>query len=121
MTASPAESEDSTRTRLLEGALVCMRRSGSTKLSFTEVSRAAGIARQTVYAYFPDRDHLLNETVAYAAVRLSRQVAEETDGIADLADALVEIIVSYHRAAQDDVAIAQVIRSEEHTSELQSH
>lgn len=109
MTASLRESADSTRIRLLEGALACMRATGTTRLTFTDVSRAAGIARQTVYAYFPDRDALLHETVSYAALQVVDRIARETEGIADLAEAVVEITVGFHEAARGDVALRQVI------------
>lgn len=109
VTASTRESPDSTRIRLLEGALACMRATGSTRLTFTDVSRAAGIARQTVYAYFPDRDALLHETVSYAAVQVVDRIARATEDIDDLADAVVEIIVGFHEVARHDVALRQVI------------
>lgn len=109
MTASLPTSPDSTRIRLLEGALACMRATGTTRLTFTDVSRAAGIARQTVYAYFPDRDALLHETVSYAAVQVIDRIAGETAEVTDLADAVVEITVAFHEAARSDVALRQVI------------
>lgn len=109
MSAPVPESPDSTRDRLLEGALACMRRTGSTRLSLAEVARAAGIARQTIYAHFADREQLLAATVQHAALRLTDRIARETAGIESTADALVEIVVAFHEEARHDVAIAQVI------------
>lgn len=100
---------DSTRTRVLEGALACIRRSGSTRLTFTEVAAAAGLARQTVHAHFADREDLLHATVAHAAVRLTAEVARAVEPIEDVGDALVEVVVAFHEAARSDVALAQVI------------
>lgn len=109
MSAPVPESPDSTRDRLLEGALACMRRTGSTRLSFAEVARAAGIARQTIYAHFADREQLLAATVQHAALRLTDRIARETAAIGSTADALVETVVAFHEEARHDVAIAQVI------------
>lgn len=109
MSAPVPESPDSTRDRLLEGALSCMRRTGSTRLSLAEVARAAGIARQTIYAHFADREQLLAATVQHAALRLTDRIARETAAIESTADALVETVVAFHEEARHDVAIAQVI------------
>ncbi|MBZ5736036.1 TetR/AcrR family transcriptional regulator [Nocardioides sp. TRM66260-LWL] len=103
------ESADSTRDRLLEGALACMRRTGSTRLSFAEVARASGVARQTIYAHFPDREQLLAATVQHAALALTDRIAREVATLPTTAEAVVEVVVAFHEEARRDVAIAQVI------------
>lgn len=96
-----------TRTRLLNGALDCMRRGA--RVSFADVARSSGVARQTIYAYFPDRDSLVNEAIDFAAIQLTRDVAMRTASIESASDALVEALIAFYEAAQSDPAIGQLI------------
>lgn len=96
-----------TRTRLLDGALDCMRRGA--RVSFADVARTSGVARQTIYAYFPDRDSLVNAAIEHAALRLTREVAETIAPIESASDALVEALIAFYLAARRDPAIAQVV------------
>src|SRR5438094_10658017 len=48
-----------TRARILDGAFGCIGDIGLGRTKMEDVARAAGIARQTVYRYFPSKDHLI--------------------------------------------------------------
>jgi AcrR family transcriptional regulator len=47
------------RRRLLEAAGRCIVRRGSARIRMAEVAEEAGVARSTVYRYFPSRDELI--------------------------------------------------------------
>lgn len=104
---SPEEITLDTRTRLLQGALDCIRRGA--RVSFADVARSSGIARQTIYAYFPDRDSLTNAAVDFAAIQLTRDVAAKTESFESPTDALVEALIAFYLAAQNDPAVGQVV------------
>lgn len=96
-----------TRTRLLHGALDCIRRGA--RVSFADVARSSGIARQTIYAYFPDRDSLTHAAIDFAAIQLTRDVVAKTESLDSAADALVEALIAFYLAAQSDPAVGQLV------------
>jgi TetR/AcrR family transcriptional regulator len=51
--------DEEARQRLLEAASRCIVRRGDAQLRMVEVAREAGVARSTVYRYFPHRDDLI--------------------------------------------------------------
>jgi AcrR family transcriptional regulator len=55
--------DDSTRTRILEAALLCFKQLGIDKTSLIDVARTAKLSRGTVYRYFSDRQSLIDATV----------------------------------------------------------
>ncbi|BBH18519.1 hypothetical protein Back2_28060 [Nocardioides baekrokdamisoli] len=105
--ASTEELALDTRTRLLHGALDCIRRGA--RVSFADVARSSGVARQTIYAYFPDRDSLTNAAVDFAAIQVTRDVIARTESCDSAADALVEALVAFYLAAKTDPAVGQVV------------
>ena len=83
--AEPAGTErEVMEQRILEGALRALGRHGSDKLRMNAVSAAAGVARGTVYRYFPTKTALLEALVGYErqrfAAALGTAVAEDPDG-----------------------------------------
>lgn len=60
--APPAPRVD-TGTRILNAAFECISEVGLARTTVEDVARAAGIARQTVYRYFPSKDHLITALV----------------------------------------------------------
>src|SRR2546430_13062034 len=48
-----------TRVRILDSAFECVRDVGLGRTTMEDVARAAGVSRQTVYRYFPSKDHLI--------------------------------------------------------------
>lgn len=63
------------RARILDGALQAIARYGLAKLGMSDVIEQAGVARGTVYRYFPSREHLLRELAAHERTRFQEQVA----------------------------------------------
>jgi AcrR family transcriptional regulator len=63
-----------TRGRILEAAIACFTQFGNDKTTLNDVARVAGLSRQTIYRYFPDRAALLEEVDAYEARQLFEDV-----------------------------------------------
>jgi AcrR family transcriptional regulator len=59
-----------TRGRILDAAIACFTQFGNDKTTLNDVARVAGLSRQTIYRYFPDRAALLEEVDAHEARRL---------------------------------------------------
>ena len=65
-----------TRDRILDAAIACFTQYGNDKTTLNDVARVAGLSRQTIYRYFPDRAALLEEVDAHEARRLDEDVAK---------------------------------------------
>jgi AcrR family transcriptional regulator len=86
------ESGRATERRILDAAIECFTRFGNDKTTLTDVARTAGLSRQTIYRYFPDRAALLEavdrfeeDTMRTAAEQLGADSASFEDFIASLA------------------------------------
>ncbi len=63
------------RDQILDAAVACLTQFGNDKTTLNDVARAAGLSRQTVYRYFPDRGALLEAVQELEEERL-RAAAE---------------------------------------------
>jgi AcrR family transcriptional regulator len=79
---------ETTTQRLLDGALEAIGRFGITRFTMEDVGRTAGMARQTVYRYFPTRSALIDGVIQHQEARLLEGVRAEFAAADTLADAL---------------------------------
>ncbi|MGE0880450.1 MAG: TetR/AcrR family transcriptional regulator [Acidimicrobiia bacterium] len=75
-TQSAVGEESETRARILDAAIECFTQFGNDKTTLNDVARVAGLARQTIYRYFPDRAALLVAVDELEDERLRREAAE---------------------------------------------
>src|SRR5207249_2478323 len=59
MAIAPTTSATDTAARVLDAAFQCVGRVGLGRTTVEDVARAAGLSRQTIYRYFPSKDHLI--------------------------------------------------------------
>lgn len=99
-----AAHKDRTRTRILQAAATLLDERGAAGLAMTTLARRAGIARATLYNYFPDTGRVLEalvETEVAAFLRdLDRQLASITDAGRQLDTAIDALIDWVARQAQ---------------------
>jgi AcrR family transcriptional regulator len=86
MAASMEPVDDSTRTRILEAALLCFKQLGIDKTSLIDVARTADLSRGTVYRYFSDRQSLIDATVERNTENYYDEAAEVMDRESTLVD-----------------------------------
>ena len=96
----PATADDARR-RLIEAARASVERFGEGRASLSDVARAAGVTRQTVYRYFSDADDLFRSAAALSTggflERLRADVAR-CDGLtAQVVECLVFAITELPR------------------------
>jgi AcrR family transcriptional regulator len=65
-----------TEERILIAALGLIGRQGVQRLGMSQIADAAGLARGTLYRYFPSRDHVLAAAADYDEVRFSAGLDE---------------------------------------------
>jgi AcrR family transcriptional regulator len=85
------------RERILEATAVVLGRRGTTKLSLSEVALQAGVARMTLYRFFPSKDDLISAFTRYESDQLEVGLARATVGLrgVDKLDATLRFVVDY--------------------------
>jgi AcrR family transcriptional regulator len=91
--------EAETRARILDAAIACFTQFGNDKTTLNDVARLAGLSRQTIYRYFPDRAALLEAVDAHEARQLEAAVArlaQDAPSLEVFLSRLIENRVSLH-------------------------
>jgi len=57
--AAPTGLRPDTSSRILDSAFDCIREIGLTRTTIEDVAKAARLSRQTIYRYFPSKDHVV--------------------------------------------------------------
>ena len=70
-----------TEERILIAALGVIGRQGVQRLGMAQIADAAGVARGTLYRYFPSRDHVLAAAADYDEARFSAGLDEVLDSV----------------------------------------
>jgi AcrR family transcriptional regulator len=97
---SQPEVVDSTRERILAAAAEVLGRSGTTKLSLSDVAHEAGVSRPTLYRWFGSKRELLDAFVVWERQCYERAVADASAGVprTDRLDATLRTIVAYQQS-----------------------
>ena len=99
LAAEEAVGEARTRARILDAAIDCFIQFGNEKTTLNDVARAAGLARQTIYRYFPDRRALLEAVKALEDGRLRAEVARIAEQTATLEEFVAELATARARTS----------------------
>jgi AcrR family transcriptional regulator len=76
--------------RILEAAFDCIGDLGLSRMTMEDVARRAGCTRQTVYRYFPSKDHLVMALVIREEDRFIEETRRAFAADGDLEDALYQ-------------------------------
>ena len=98
---------------ILAAAKRCYLGSGIAATGMKEVAAAAGVARSTVYRYFPGRDELLIATIKQEMVQLNLQIVKKIEGYDNPADLVVEGLIIAIKAIPKRPLLRAVFASEE--------
>ena len=90
--SAPA-SDDEAIERILAAASKAIDERGA-DISISDVARALGVTRQTVYRYFPSTDALLVAAAVHAASGFQDRLAAHLRGITDPVDAVAEAVAT---------------------------
>src|SRR5215218_11456507 len=120
-TAGPRTLEGDKAQRIIAAMRASVGKRGASGSTFDHVARQAGVSRGLLHYYFGSKERLLVEVVRHdCEVRI--RAMDERLARADSVDAVVEALVrGLEEFIEEAPASQAVTRSEEHTSELQSH
>lgn len=92
-----AESDSSTRLRILAATAEVLARSGKTKLSLSEVATQAGVSRPTLYRWFASKEELMSAFSKYEREVFEKGLGRATHGLkgVERLDAALRFMVDY--------------------------
>src|SRR5437667_4779218 len=85
-----ATSTTDTASRILDATFHCIGRVGLGRTTVEDVARTAGLSRQTIYRYFPSKDHLILALVMREEEKFIDGVRAAFAAHADLTEAMYE-------------------------------
>jgi AcrR family transcriptional regulator len=86
---APPEVEEA-RAKLLDAAVRCWQRGGLDAMGMAEIASEAGVARSTVYRYFPNRDELMLGLARREVQAVRDDMEPQLAELRDPADRIVE-------------------------------
>ena len=101
------------RDTILAAARRCYLSAGISATGMKEVAGEAGVARSTVYRYFPGRDDLLVATIKRDMEALNQKIRSKIDGLHNPADLVVEGLVVAVKEVPRNPLLRAVFASEE--------
>lgn len=114
------KSSEERRREILDAALKLFGERGFAETTMEEVANAAGVAKGTIYIYFPSKEHILlalkREFLDGLIVALTDVAADAVEALAagaavdyrDVIDEILEVIVTYHTDRRE--ALQVVVR-----------
>lgn len=85
--------DEQVRQRLQDAALECVREVGFNKVSMRQIAERAGIVRQTVYNYYPNKHKLVGEAFLREGTELAQDIAEHIRQFDNIEDKFVETFI----------------------------
>lgn len=96
---------DPRKEQILEAAIGAISRYGLKKTSVADIATAAGVARQTVYNSFADKDEIIRECVKYYEGKTRAAVETELKGATSLGQKL-DVLIEYLAVQKYDMIAA---------------
>jgi AcrR family transcriptional regulator len=88
----PPRDDDEARERIIEAAMRCVELYGPHKTGLSNVAKALGVTRQTVYRHFESTEDLMLAVGAAATEAYLDELADHVADLSDPAEAIVEAI-----------------------------
>ncbi len=97
MADSPRQSSAKRRQRILEAARYCVLRQGLKATGMELIAREAAVAKGTLYAYFPDKEAVIDALEEALCIELTRGVAAGLAGEGDVAARVGAALTNKHK------------------------
>jgi AcrR family transcriptional regulator len=102
-----------TRDRVLGAVVACAGRVGMARITVDEVAREAGVARASIYRWFPGgREQLVDEAVTWEVGRFVARMTAAMDTADDLRGRLVAGLGFAHRAIAEHQVLQRLLATE---------
>jgi AcrR family transcriptional regulator len=98
---------------ILRAAKKCYLSDGIAGTGMREVAASAGVARSTLYRYFPSRDDVLVATIKLEMEASNARIGESLQGLSDPAELIVEGLIMAIKDIQRQPLLRAVFASDE--------
>ena len=109
---TPGGAGQDTATRILDATLAAMADHGIARLSLEDVAKRAGLSRQTVYRYFPNKGALLEATVLREEQTFISNLIKAAARHKELEPALRAAVEAALRTGQDHALLNRLLATE---------
>ncbi len=89
VSASYPSHDERVRQRLMDAAIACVQTVGLAKVSMRDVAERAGLVRQTVYNYYPNKNRLLSDAFNREGAAFAQAIADHIRDIDGAAESFV--------------------------------
>ncbi len=104
---------EETRRRIVGAAYACVARAGMAATTLDAAAQEAGVARATVYRYFPGgRDELLSAVVTSEVTRFFSSLQADVEDAPDFPAMLERVLLLAHRRLEDHEVLQHVLAVE---------
>lgn len=120
--ATVADHRSLQRAALLDAARELLAEGDASRVTFAEVARRTGLARNSVYKYFPDRHHLLTAVVREAAPRWTDRIRTALAAAGDAPEDRVAayVTVQLDMVREGEHSIARAVTDEQEAAALRA-
>ncbi|MGQ0465016.1 MAG: TetR/AcrR family transcriptional regulator [Sporichthyaceae bacterium] len=109
--ATPVPLSTDPKARILAAARECFARYGVARTSMTDVAKAAGMSRQSVYNAISGRQELIEAVVVLRVEEMSRELRAVLDEQPTFLDAIVETSLASVELARRDPELSNLVQT----------
>jgi TetR/AcrR family transcriptional regulator, repressor for uid operon len=114
-TLAPSRPRPDTAARILDSAFQCILDAGLGRTTVEDVAKTAGLARQTIYRYFPSKDHLIMALVIREEEKFLDGVRAAFDATPDLGRAMERAMLFCLTFAREHPLLDRLLASDPET------
>ncbi len=111
MPASYTNHETMLKNQIMDSAIICMKTKGLDKTRIGDIAGELGIARQTIYNYFKNKNALFDAMFMREAVSLAESIATHIQQFDNLEDKFTQAFVYAIKAFPQHTILSHVITS----------
>jgi AcrR family transcriptional regulator len=112
VSTAPVHVRPATAERILDAAFGCIERVGLARTTVEDVARAAGLSRQSVYRYFPSKDHLIMGLVLREEERFLDGIRMAFERDTDLRQAIEDSLLFCLRFARQHPLLDRLLQTD---------
>ncbi|HEY8800168.1 MAG TPA: TetR family transcriptional regulator, partial [Candidatus Limnocylindrales bacterium] len=112
MSTAPVHVHPATAERILDAAFGCIESVGLARTTVEDVARAAGLSRQSVYRYFPTKDHLIMGLVLREEERFLDGIRMAFERDTDLRQAIEDSLLFCLRFARQHPLLDRLLQTD---------
>ena len=101
--------EEIARNRLMDAGIVCIKKYGFDKATIKEIAKESGIARQTVYNYYKNKNELLADAFAREGFKLATESANYISAYKQADEMFVQAFLYIHEHLPKNTVLALLL------------